>query len=138
MTLTSLPTIACTLLGTLNASEKEATVLCLHGDLGAGKTTLTQEIARQLGVAESLTSPTFVIMKNYKTKDKKFIYLVHIDAYRLKKSEELVRLDWNNVVKERQTLIILEWPENVPDCIPKNAYHVNLSHVNTETRSIEF
>jgi tRNA threonylcarbamoyladenosine biosynthesis protein TsaE len=65
----------------------KALVVALYGDLGAGKTTLTKEIARQLGIKENVNSPTFVLIKNYKLKRSRFYVpcfttLVHIDAYR--------------------------------------------------------
>ena len=138
MTLSTVPMITSKLLDVIKTGETAATVLCLHGDLGAGKTTLTQEIARQLGIVESVTSPTFVIMKKYKTTNTTFTNLVHIDAYRLTKSEELLNLGWNEVLREKHTLIIIEWAEHVPECIPENAYHVRLNHLDNDTRTIEF
>jgi len=65
--------------------NNSVTVIALEGELGTGKTTLTQELARILGVKENIISPTFVIMKKYKVKDEIFQYLIHIDAYRLEK-----------------------------------------------------
>jgi tRNA threonylcarbamoyladenosine biosynthesis protein TsaE len=121
-----------------NFKSENATVVTLQGDLGAGKTTLTQEIARQLGIKEKVISPTFVIMKKYSIDDTSFKYLIHIDAYRLTKSEELMKLGWEEILEDRDNLVILEWPENVPDCIPKNTYNIKLSHSNESTRSIEF
>ncbi len=115
-----------------------ATVISLSGELGAGKTTLTQEIARQLKVKENIISPTFVIMKKYEVTDEKFKYLIHIDAYRLEKSEELMKLGWQEILEDKNNLIIIEWPENVPDCIPKDALTVKISHIDGDTREIEF
>jgi len=114
-----------------------ASIITLSGPLGAGKTTLTQEIGKILGVKERITSPTFVIMKKYKISNKKFKYLIHIDAYRLKNSQELFNIGWNKLFLEKENLIIIEWPENIPDCIDNNVYRVVLKHKDKQTRIIK-
>lgn len=115
-----------------------AAVVALHGDLGAGKTTFTQEFARTLGVKENVISPTFVIMKSYEITDPVFKHLIHIDAYRLEKSEELLKLGLQKLLEDKTNLIIIEWPELVPDCIPENACHLTLTHEDEETRTVKF
>ncbi len=115
-----------------------AIVVALEGELGSGKTTLTQEIAKILGVKEGVISPTFVIMKKYKVSDKKFKQLIHIDAYRLNKSSELLHLGWQELLEDKNNLIIIEWPGNVPECIPSNACHLELAHDKEHTRTIKF
>ena len=114
-----------------------ATILAFSGDLGAGKTTTTKEIARQLGVKERVISPTFVIMKKYKTKDLKHKNLIHIDAYRLNKSEELLRLGWEEMIANKNNLIIVEWPERVIECLPKDIYNLKLEHKDDTTRTLK-
>lgn len=121
-----------------DVQSDSALVITLEGDLGSGKTTLTQEIAKQLSVKENIISPTFVIMKKYEVVDKKFKYLIHIDAYRLEKSEELFKLGFRELLEDKNNLIIIEWPELVPDCIPKNACKIKLSHTNENTHEIDF
>lgn len=139
MTLEVLPTVVSDIIKKVhNLKYETATVITLEGDLGAGKTTLTQEVSRQLGVKESVISPTFVIMKKYEVVDEKFKYLIHIDAYRLTKSEELWKLGFQEILNDKNKLIIIEWPENVPDCIPKEALNIKLSHIDENTRTIDF
>ena len=106
-------------------ANNKATVFAFYGDLGAGKTTLTKEVAKQLGVKERVISPNFVIMKIYKTKDAVFKNLIHIDAYRLKNSEELLKLGWEEMVNDKNNFIIVEWPENVPECLPQDSHKIN-------------
>ncbi len=119
---------------------ESATIVALSGDLGAGKTTLTQSIACELGVTEQLISPTFVIMKRYEIPKSKsegiFSTLIHIDAYRLESSRELERLGWAELIVDPKNLIIIEWPEKVPELIKQEAYVVSLSHVDETHRSI--
>jgi tRNA threonylcarbamoyladenosine biosynthesis protein TsaE len=123
------------------AGDKDrATIVALSGDLGAGKTTLTQAIARELGVVENVISPTFVIMKSYPVNSRRdeCSRLVHIDAYRLESSSELERLGWAELIADPANLILIEWPEKVPGAIPTHARRVTLSHKNEEEREIEF
>jgi tRNA threonylcarbamoyladenosine biosynthesis protein TsaE len=134
-----------------------ATVVALSGDLGAGKTTLTQTIARNLGVKENLISPTFVIMKRYELEPQGFQkssrrsgsnrpifkipaaleFLVHIDAYRLNSEKELETLGWQELISNPKNLILIEWPERVPKLIPKDAIRITLEHKDDSNRHIE-
>lgn len=116
-----------------------ATLVTLSGDLGAGKTTMTQHIAGELGITEKVISPTFVIMKSYKINNSKYAWknLVHIDAYRLTKSDELMKLGWQEILNNKDNLIIIEWSELVPECIPSDGvYRIKLDHVSEEKRNI--
>lgn len=114
-----------------------ATLISFSGDLGTGKTALAKEIAKHLGVKEKIISPTFVIMKIYKTKDKKFKKLIHIDAYRLNKSIELINLGWNEIMKDKDSIVLMEWPENVPDCIDMQSCKVEITHLDDTTRNLK-
>ncbi len=117
---------------------QQATVVALSGDLGAGKTTLSQQVALLLGVSHSVTSPTFVIMKQYKTTDASWSQLVHIDAYRLQNEQEILTLGWNSLLQDPQNLILIEWPERVSEVIPKDAVFVTLKHKTETTREISY
>lgn len=119
-------------------SKNRATILAFYGDLGAGKTTITKEIAYNLGIENTVISPTFVIMKIYKTKDKIFKNLIHIDAYRLNNSQELLHLGWEEITKNKENLIIVEWPEKVPECLTGFVFEIFLEHKDENTRSIKF
>jgi tRNA threonylcarbamoyladenosine biosynthesis protein TsaE len=96
-------------------NSDKALVVGLSGYLGAGKTAFVKAVAKILGVNESVTSPTFVLMKFYKTNSKfdKWQNLVHLDLYRLEKKEELKALDLPRVINNKNNLIMIEWPENV-------------------------
>ncbi len=114
---------------------EKATVLALHGDLGTGKTTFTQVLARRLGVTESVTSPTFVIMKGYELCDQPFDQLIHIDAYRVEQSGELRVLGFDELLQRSRTLIVIEWAEKVADLLPKDTIDLRFT-VAGETRII--
>lgn len=119
-------------------NKKTATVLALYGDLGVGKTTITKEIAKQLGIVEKVISPTFVIMKIYKTNDKKFKHLIHIDAYRLEESKEIMQLGFEEILKNKDNLVIIEWPEKIEDRLPSNTHRIILEHKDDTTRIAKF
>lgn len=95
-------------------------VLALSGDLGAGKTTFAKMAAQELGITETVVSPTFVIAKFYElpvAPDKPFPWerLVHIDAYRLETWSELEKLGFADIFKDSKVLVLIEWPEQVDD-----------------------
>lgn len=121
----------------LNLSGQEkATVVGLYGELGSGKTSFTQGVARALGVCENVVSPTFVIEKIYELSNQKFQHLIHIDAYRLEKSSELLHLGWQEIIADPKNLILIEWPERVSDIMPEHI-HINFRHIENEQREIE-
>lgn len=95
------------------SDKKKAITVGLSGHLGAGKTAFVRELAKELGIKEEITSPTFVIMKIYKTSNEIFKKLVHIDAYRLERPDELKILGLDNIEKDKDSLVMIEWPENV-------------------------
>jgi tRNA threonylcarbamoyladenosine biosynthesis protein TsaE len=104
-----------------HSNENEALIVGLSGHLGAGKTAFIKLVAQELGVAETVTSPTFVLMKIYElTPNAKGRFanfpwkrLIHIDAYRLEQREELEALRWEDLMADKNNLIMIEWPENV-------------------------
>jgi len=134
-----IPNLAKKIIDNLSKKKnKGAVVLALTGDLGSGKTTLTKEIAKQLGIKKSIISPTFVIMKFYglsKTHNTlpNIDRLIHVDAYRLEGEADLLKIGWAEIIGG-QNLVIVEWPELVRKDIPKNAFWVKLSHIDEETR----
>lgn len=96
------------------SKNDEAVVVGLSGHLGAGKTAFVKSIAKEFGIQEEITSPTFVIMKIYEINTPApWKKLVHIDAYRLEKPEEMEALRFEDVVKDKDNLVMVEWPEQV-------------------------
>lgn len=127
----------------LKMDNQKAKIITLSGDLGAGKTTLTQELAREFGIKGNIVSPTFVIMKIYNINLNSKYYshfkkLIHIDAYRLDSSEELFKIGWKELISDKDNLILIEWPEKVKEVIGNSDFKIMLSHVDNETRLIEF
>ena len=130
--------VAALFLNNLEISKNGATVVGLIGDLGSGKTTFTQALARQLGVTEKVTSPTFVIQKRYDLDNQKFNNLIHIDAYRLGKAEELAHLKWAEIVADPGNLILVEWADRIISALPADVHKLMFRFVDNETREINF
>lgn len=122
----------------LEPSETRATLVTLSGDLGAGKTSFTQAIARTLGVTETVTSPTFVLAKSYLLPvTGAFRTLLHIDAYRLSEGKDLTPLRFDEFMRDPGTLVMLEWPEMVEDGLPAADVAITL-RVEGEGRHISY
>jgi len=122
-------------------SKVGATVVALSGELGAGKTTFTKEVAEVLGVVGDITSPTFVIEKVYglpRAQSRGFARLIHIDAYRLTSEQELEVLGWREIVSAPENLILLEWPEHVAEIVPKEAIRIRLKVLGEDSREITY
>lgn len=96
-------------------------VFLLLGNLGAGKTCFTQGLAKGLGVKNKVNSPTFNLMKVYKTKKGT---LCHIDAYRLNSGNDLIAIGLDDYLKDKKAIIVIEWAEKVKEMWPKNKIKV--------------
>ncbi len=145
--------IACGLLE--SPSKNTATVVALFGDLGGGKTTFTKALAKELGVSETIVSPTFVIMKTYPIRTdgrkarptsngtntpnaKRYTFLFHLDAYRLDSADELRAIGWDEILSKPENLIVIEWPERVKRLIPKAALRIKFKFIDDKTREISW
>lgn len=137
-TLEELPKLVIEVLAKLaEQGAEKATVLALRGDLGAGKTTFMQSLAKELRVNEDVTSPTFVIMKGYELLDQTYENLVHIDAYRIEELDEMRPLGFSQLLAEPKTLVCIEWAENISDLLPADTLHMTIE-INGEERSVKF
>ena len=125
----------------LRPSERGATVIGLQGDLGSGKTAFVQSIAKIFGVAEYVTSPTFVIQKRYKINNSnhnEFKNLIHIDAYRLDSGEELLNLGWREILSNPKNIIFIEWSERVAEILPPDIKKIYYKFIDDKTREISY
>ncbi len=114
--------------GEKHASQSTATVLALHGELGAGKTAFTQALAKVLGVTHYVTSPTFVIMRLYPIAEHDFFTtLVHIDAYRIESLNELDVIGFAELLQDSTNLICIEWAGKIEAALPKDALHITFT-----------
>ncbi len=104
--------------------SKSHAVFCIYGNLGAGKTTLIKLICEQLQVIDSISSPTYPIINEYKTADNKIIY--HIDLYRLKSIEEAMNIGIEDYLFS-DNLCFIEWPDNFESILPDNHIKIKIT-----------
>lgn len=131
-------------------------IICLSGDLGAGKTTFTQGLLEGMGVEGPYTSPTFAIIKEYcvthtvergmqnveckKQRDaihapRSTFHVYHIDAYRVEE-KDLLNLAWKDFAGKENTVTIVEWAERIKNLIPTGALWINFEWINENEREI--
>lgn len=110
-------------------------VICMTGDLGTGKTTMAQGIARGWGSLEAVTSPTYVLLKEYRRADSSRLY--HLDAFRLRGMIEALHLGFDEILEENAPLLI-EWPENISGALPEKRLWINLRWVEESRRGLFF
>ena len=109
-------------------------VVCLSGDLGAGKTTLVQGVAQGWGSTDQVSSPTFVLVNVYRRPDGKQLH--HLDAYRLQNWMEAEDLDLDLMIEKGALLI--EWPERIKEVLPEERLNINLNYVDDTQRGMVF
>lgn len=100
---------------------KKATIIALKGNLGAGKTTFLKGFKKALKIKKEINSPTFVILKKYPLKLKKFKNFYHLDCYRIKNFKELKILEIEKILNDNKNIVAIEWPEKIKKFLPKNS-----------------
>ncbi len=112
-------------------------IVCLSGDLGAGKTTFTQGLLKGLGVKGPYTSPTFNIIKVYNPKagSYKLKAIYHIDAYRIN-SKDILDLGFKDFAGKPTFIVIIEWAERIKKLIPTTALWIKFEWINDKERKI--
>ena len=121
------------------AELKPGDVVCLEGDLGAGKTTFTQGLAAALGMAGRVTSPTFCLVQEHRCASAREglpSLLVHMDLYRLRGEDDVLAIGWEDYLTEGAVLVV-EWPERAGSLIPETARHVRITHMGENFRRID-
>lgn len=115
-----------------------AVVVALEGELGAGKTVFVQGFAKALGVKVKIKSPTFALIKRYPFCALPFALckFYHIDCYRLKNYKDLLSLGIREILKEPQSVILIEWAERVRPILPKKHIRVHIDHISQKERKI--
>ncbi len=103
---------------------KKGSIICLLGDLGAGKTTFTQSLAKGLGVCDYVTSPTFTIVNEYDGR----IPLYHFDVYRIGSSEEMYDIGYDEYINS-DGVCIIEWANLIEDIVPEERLTIELKYV---------
>ncbi|MEK7200902.1 MAG: tRNA (adenosine(37)-N6)-threonylcarbamoyltransferase complex ATPase subunit type 1 TsaE [Patescibacteria group bacterium] len=110
----------------LKPNGNSATLVGLYGELGSGKTTFMKYLAESFGIEETIKSPTFVIMKIFPLSFTRrgvrgeVENLIHIDAYRIEKEEEMLNLGWQEIIADPKNLICIEWADKITGIMPSH------------------
>ena len=110
---------------------KEYTIWVLKGDLGAGKTTFIQEVARQMNVVDNISSPSYALINEYLTPDRKKIY--HFDLFRVKTLSEVLDLGFDEYL-ETGSQCFIEWPEKAEPLLPEKYLEISILNPEKELR----
>ncbi len=105
-------------------------VVCLCGELGAGKTTFAQGIVQGWGAINNATSPTFVLVNSYSRPDRQVIN--HLDAFRLNSAKEAEDLDLSDMFE--RGILLVEWPEKIRSALPENNLWIEMYWIAEEQR----
>lgn len=117
---------------TLNPGD----TLALYGELGSGKTTFTKGLAKGLGITDRVSSPTFVLMKEYDLPSKDNSKLHHLDLYRLNSSKELGSIDLDELVNQESNIYVIEWAEKADKNELKDAIKIKFKILSENKREI--
>jgi len=104
-------------------------ILALYGNLGAGKTTFVQGLAKGLGIKKRIISPTFVIIRSYEN-------LYHVDLYRLQNEQEIESTGLLDIMKNQNAIIAIEWPEKMGSLLPEKRWDVRFEYIGENNRRI--
>jgi tRNA threonylcarbamoyladenosine biosynthesis protein TsaE len=106
------------------ATLRPGDVVCLEGDLGAGKTTFTQGLCAALGARRAVTSPTFCIVSEHPAE--RFL-VVHMDLYRLHDEDDVLQVGWEDYLAQGAVLVV-EWPDRAGSLVPADAKRIRFSY----------
>lgn len=110
-------------------------IIAFYAPMGAGKTTFTTAICKELGVSSEVSSPTFAIVNEYRTAGEQSIF--HFDFYRIRKLEEALDIGLYDYLDSGE-LCILEWPENIEELLPDNTLKVYITVQEDQSRLLSW
>lgn len=127
-----MPEVAEKILGLL----ENRNVILLEGELGAGKTTLSQSVLRAMEAEGPFTSPTFVVVKDYVIReDRGFRKIFHFDCYRITE-DDLSEIGWEEIIENKNNLVLVEWPKRIQKALPGEYLHVKIDVIDEDKRNI--
>jgi len=116
------------------AKEGENRIICLYGDLGAGKTVFAKGYVSALGVSEkNVKSPTYTFVREYKTKDGP---VFHFDFYRIEEVDDIMAHDIAEIFSKKNSTIIVEWPGRIESLLPEQYTKIYIKYINKTERAI--
>lgn len=116
-------------------SLKGGEVLTLSGDLGSGKTTFVQGLAKGLNITQKIISPTFIIMRTYERGNDTYFY--HVDLYRIGEAKEVEGLGLLELLNDPKNIVVMEWPEKMEELLPDKRIDLLFTYLDDNKRVIE-
>ena len=107
--------------------------VAFYGNLGSGKTTFIQGLAKGLGITRRIISPTFIIARHYELKNGNFY---HIDLYRTESKHDLLSIGLNQIIEDKTNIVALEWAEKIGEMLPNKRVDINFEYLGENKRRI--
>lgn len=119
---------------------KGGEVVLLRGDLGSGKTTFVQGLAKGLGVEQRIISPTFIIMRSYAISNQQSAIsnFYHIDLYRIESERDIEGLGILELMGDSENIVVIEWPEKIEHLLPDNKIDLSFEYIEEDKRKVSF
>jgi len=118
----------------------KSTTIALYGDLGSGKTTFVQGMAKGLGIKRRIISPTFIIVRNYelgiRSQELGRNNFYHIDLYRIQNEKDIESLGIEEIISDPQNIVAIEWAEKMAKFLPKERWDVKFEYLGEDKRKI--
>ena len=115
---------------------KSGDIVLLYGDLGSGKTTFVQGLAKGLNITERILSPTFVLHRVHQVPNSDIKTFNHVDLYRIKKPTEIKNLGLGEVIGENNSIVVIEWADRLRDFNVSKGYRIYFKHLDGDKREI--
>ncbi|HSA83635.1 MAG TPA: tRNA (adenosine(37)-N6)-threonylcarbamoyltransferase complex ATPase subunit type 1 TsaE [Patescibacteria group bacterium] len=126
---------------------KGGDLVCLRGDLGSGKTTFVQGLAKGLGIEKKIISPTFIIMRIYDVgiknpsksagrQEARIKSFYHVDLYRIESEKDVEGLGLIDIINDKENIVVIEWPEKIEDRLPKDRKNIFFTYIDENERNI--
>lgn len=118
----------------MSKKTKSPLCICLYGNLGSGKTVFSKGFAQGMGIASrQIKSPTFTLIRKYKAGAKN---LYHCDFYRIREPDDVLSSDFEEMLQQKNSVILVEWPDRIEKLLPPNRLNINFEYKDENTRVI--
>lgn len=120
----------------LASNLKGGEVICLYGELGAGKTVFVQGMLEYLLPGKRVLSPTFIIVRHYKVNHKIIKYFIHVDLYRTSNIKEIKDLEFFEFIHKPDSIVAIEWAEKLGNLLPEKKIDIDIKNIDENKRII--
>jgi tRNA threonylcarbamoyladenosine biosynthesis protein TsaE len=120
----------------LRVKNQKTIILALTGELGSGKTSFVQGLARGLGLKEKILSPTFVLLKKFRIKKPGFKIFYHLDCYRIESPEDLKTINLKKIINQPGNITAIEWAERITQILPPETIVITFNSIEKNKREL--